>query len=188
MLLVPRQLLRAGMTGSVPYCSGRFTPAQAYAASHPYQPPPATPSFASPLGGGAFTGVPVPGQASADSPTEPGSNAYQLVSRDENGTLHTIDIPDEVATDLGEVAAALLGRPDSASLEQERNVAQLGEVPTWSLADSVPIGGTAAVALIEHTWAAPLRDAIQQAGGTPLEETWLAPADLELVEGLMAER
>jgi hypothetical protein len=35
MLLVPRQLQRAGMTGSVPYYGGRFSPAQAYAASHP---------------------------------------------------------------------------------------------------------------------------------------------------------
>ncbi len=35
MLLVPRQLLRSGMTGSVPYYGGRFTPGQAYAASHP---------------------------------------------------------------------------------------------------------------------------------------------------------
>lgn len=35
MLLVPRQLERAGMTGNVPYYGGRFTPAQAYAASHP---------------------------------------------------------------------------------------------------------------------------------------------------------
>ena len=39
MLLVPRQLLRAGMTGNVPYYGGRFTPAQAYAASHPSAPP-----------------------------------------------------------------------------------------------------------------------------------------------------
>ena len=35
MLLVPRQLRRAGLTGDVPYYGGRFTPAQAYAASHP---------------------------------------------------------------------------------------------------------------------------------------------------------
>ena len=35
MILVPRQLARAGMTGDVPYYGGRFTPAQAYAASHP---------------------------------------------------------------------------------------------------------------------------------------------------------
>jgi hypothetical protein len=35
MLLVPRQLQRAGMTGAVPYYGGRFSPAQAYAAAHP---------------------------------------------------------------------------------------------------------------------------------------------------------
>jgi hypothetical protein len=38
MLLVPRQLLRSGMTGNVAYYGGRFTPAQAYAASHPSAP------------------------------------------------------------------------------------------------------------------------------------------------------
>jgi len=42
MLLVPRQLVRAGMTGDVPYYGGRFSPTQAYAASHaPRRPPPA---------------------------------------------------------------------------------------------------------------------------------------------------
>ena len=43
MLLVPRQLQRAGMTGDVPYYGGRFTPAQAYAASHPRARPVAPP-------------------------------------------------------------------------------------------------------------------------------------------------
>ena len=48
MLLVPRQLQRAGMTGDLPYYGGRFTPAQAYAASHPrarpVAPPPPAPA------------------------------------------------------------------------------------------------------------------------------------------------
>jgi len=35
MRLVPRQLQRAGMTGTVPYYGGRLAPAQAYAAAHP---------------------------------------------------------------------------------------------------------------------------------------------------------
>ena len=39
MLLVPRQLQRVGMTGDVPYYGGRFTPAQAYAVSHPHHAP-----------------------------------------------------------------------------------------------------------------------------------------------------
>lgn len=42
MLLAPRQLRRSGMTGNVPYYGGRFTPAQAYAASHPTWRPPAS--------------------------------------------------------------------------------------------------------------------------------------------------
>jgi hypothetical protein len=43
MILVPRQLMRSGMTGDVPYYGGRFTPAQAYAASHPRPQPPVPP-------------------------------------------------------------------------------------------------------------------------------------------------
>ncbi len=46
MLLVPRQLLRSGMTGSVPYYGGRFTPAQAWAAAHPTAPPMGSPAGA----------------------------------------------------------------------------------------------------------------------------------------------
>ena len=58
MLLVPRQLRRVGMTGHVPYYGGRFTPVQAYGASHPTAPPP---RFADPLtAGGAFVRAPVP--------------------------------------------------------------------------------------------------------------------------------
>ena len=58
MLLVPRQLRRAGMTGNVPYYGGRLTPAQAYAASHPTAPPP---GFADPMtSGGAFVRAAVP--------------------------------------------------------------------------------------------------------------------------------
>lgn len=60
MLLVPKQLQRVGMTGSVPYYGGRFTPAQAYAASHPSAPPS---TFADPMTtGGAFVRAPVPAQ------------------------------------------------------------------------------------------------------------------------------
>jgi hypothetical protein len=51
MLLVPRQLRRAGMTGDVPYYGGRFTLAQAYAAAHPR---PERPAQASPTGTGAM--------------------------------------------------------------------------------------------------------------------------------------
>ena len=47
MRLVPRQLQRVGMTGEVPYYGGRFTPAQAYAISHPKRPPVTAPTTTS---------------------------------------------------------------------------------------------------------------------------------------------
>ena len=71
MILVPRQLARAGMTGNVPYYGGRFTPAQAYAASHPRQAavrPPAPPPAPSP----------VPAPAPPPSPPSPEQQAAQL--------------------------------------------------------------------------------------------------------------
>jgi hypothetical protein len=52
MLLVPRQLQRAGMTGDVPYYGGRLTPAHIDAITHPApqslppQAPPETPTQA----------------------------------------------------------------------------------------------------------------------------------------------
>ncbi len=46
MILVPRQLQRAGMTGRVPYYGGRLTPAHIYSLQHPNEPLP--PSLAQP--------------------------------------------------------------------------------------------------------------------------------------------
>jgi hypothetical protein len=70
MLLVPKQLQRVGMTGNVPYYGGRFSPAQAYAASHPTAPPP---SFADPMtAGGAFVRAPVPTAGQSAGPASAG--------------------------------------------------------------------------------------------------------------------
>ena len=35
----------------------------------------------------------------------------------------------------------------------------------WYLADEIPPGTSAGIALLEHRWAIPLRDAIERAGG-----------------------
>ena len=61
MRLAPRQLLRAGMTGNVPYYGGRLTPAQAYAASHPPPPPSPPPSPAAAPAPALAPGPPVAG-------------------------------------------------------------------------------------------------------------------------------
>jgi hypothetical protein len=110
-----------------------------------------------------------------------------LVSRGPDGALETLAAPAELGTELGGLAAALLGRPADASGEAEATGDQ-PEEGAWSLADAVPAGSAAAVALIEHIWAAPLTEALRRAGGSALDETWLAPADVAELESLIARR
>jgi Family of unknown function (DUF6325) len=108
-----------------------------------------------------------------------------LVSRSEDGTLETLELPEAAAADLGGLAVDVLGRLDDASAAE---TSEIDTVAMWSLADAIPVGDTAAVALIEHVWAAPLSAAIQRAGGTLLEETWLAREDRERLETLTTQR
>jgi uncharacterized membrane protein len=72
----------------------------------------------------------------------------------------------------GESGAALAAAPggNNGSLQSSEDV--------WFLADAVPLGTAAAVALIEHRWAIGLRDAIVSAGGHDLVDHWVHPDDL----------
>jgi uncharacterized membrane protein len=110
-----------------------------------------------------------------------------VVSRTAEGAFETLALPETVEADLGDLAAGVLGLPED-SADAEARVTENDAASAWSLADAIPVGSTAAVALIEHTWADPLSAAIQRAGGTLLEETWLAREDRELLEALIAER
>jgi hypothetical protein len=110
-----------------------------------------------------------------------------VVSRGEDGTLETLEAPEATPSDFGELAAAVLSQPQDAPTGQT-DLADLDAAAVWSLADAIPAGGTAAVALIEHVWAGPLSAAIQGAGGSLLEETWLARPEVELLDTLMARQ
>jgi hypothetical protein len=105
-----------------------------------------------------------------------------LVTRAADGTFETVDVAD----DDPEALPVLLGHSDETGDDREDARGDDSDTlhgPVWSLADSVPAGTTAAVALIEHVWAAPLRDAIRRTGGVPLDEIWLAEADLQRLAG-----
>ncbi|WP_395656295.1 hypothetical protein [Nocardioides sp.] len=91
-----------------------------------------------------------------------------LVHRDDDGSFDTLPPPVGFDPELGSLAAELLGGGDGAEVDGD----------TWSLADAVPPGGVAAVALLEHLWAEPLVGAIRGAGGRTLAETWIAAEDL----------
>lgn len=111
-----------------------------------------------------------------------------LVTRNDDGTFETVEGPAGLAAGSGELATALLGASNGEPSDVGGENADPSTLSTWSLADSVPTGATAAVALLEHLWAAPLRDAVQRVGGRPLEETWLAPDDLQVLEQLITEQ
>ena len=101
-----------------------------------------------------------------------------LVCRGDDGTFETLEAPPWMPAGLGELAAAVIGGPAGDALSGDADAVNDS---LWSLAEAVPPGTTAAVALLEHSWAGPPRDAIRRAGGRPLEETWLDPADVELL-------
>jgi hypothetical protein len=54
----------------------------------------------------------------------------------------------------------------------------------WDVLDDIPNDSAAALLLIEHHWAVPLRDAIARAGGMRLSDGFISPLDLVAI-GLM---
>lgn len=104
-----------------------------------------------------------------------------LVTRSDDGTFEILPPPWD-APGTGELTAGIVG----GAVEDDAAPSSEPEGPQWSLADAVPVGATAAIALIEHLWAGPLSDAIRRAGGTALDETWLGPQDLERLNLLTA--
>ncbi len=132
-----------------------------------------------------------------DRPTFSGEVMAELDRLREAGTARLLDVllvdeartarwrrslaPAGARSDMGTLVAGVLGAsdPDVPSPSEPE------EGSTWSLADAIPPGTFAAVALIEHLWATPLREAIARAGGTALEETWLHREDVERIEQLM---
>jgi uncharacterized membrane protein len=113
------------------------------------------------------------------------------VAKDSDGDVLSIevsDLSDQEAAEFGALAGALVGLGmdgeegaeagaiAGADAAADGNV--LGDEVMWSVADAIPADSTAAVALIEHRWAIPLRDAIRHAGGVTIADTWVHPEDL----------
>jgi uncharacterized membrane protein len=123
------------------------------------------------------------------------------VRKDESGEVTTLEMSDlsaEESAQLGAFAGALIGL--GAAGEEGAEIGALAgaaaaedgvkilEDEVWYVADAIPPGTSAAVAILEHRWAIPLRDAIEGAGGRALADAWLHPSDLvELGAHLPAE-
>jgi uncharacterized membrane protein len=76
----------------------------------------------------------------------------------------------------GEVGAAAGAQYGAAAAEE--GVAVLGDAGTWDVLADIPPDTAAALILIEHHWAVPLRDAIARAGGFRLADGFISPLDL----------
>jgi uncharacterized membrane protein len=121
-----------------------------------------------------------------------------FVKKDANGELEILQHSDlnlDEAHEFGAVVGALVGF--GAGGEEEATTAAIAganemddghffdESEVWYLADAIPEGMATAVALIEHRWAIPLRDAIARAGGHALADEWIHAKDLVAI-GLAA--
>lgn len=103
-----------------------------------------------------------------------GAIEAELLRLEQAGTLRVLDIlvvaknhegEIEVLRSQGEIAQMLLG--DEPSEPRELTADE------WAVADAVEPGGAAAIAVLEHTWAIPLREAIQGAGGHHVVTEWV---------------
>ncbi len=112
-----------------------------------------------------------------------------VVHHNEDGTIEKVELADhEELAELGAIAGALIGFGAAGEEGAEAGAeagAELGDedelyddAEVWYIADSIPPGTTAAIVILEHRWAIPLRNAIADAGGFALADRWLHPQDL----------
>jgi uncharacterized membrane protein len=114
-----------------------------------------------------------------------------VVMKNEDGSVDAVkgsDLTTDEAMEFGALAGALIGLGMGgeegleagalAGAEATESGHIIEDAEIWYLADAIPPGTTAAIALLEHRWAIPLRDAIADAGGMALADEWLHPADL----------
>jgi uncharacterized membrane protein len=82
----------------------------------------------------------------------------------------------EVGLEAGEAGENLLSL-DSLGLDEE----------AWDVLEDIPPDTAAALVLLEHRWAVPLRDAVMRAGGFRIGDGFVSPLDLVALGLLAAE-
>jgi hypothetical protein len=122
------------------------------------------------------------------------------VYKDVNGELeveHLSNLTEQEAIELGSKIGALIGlgiegeegAEAGAAAGAEQAAAEginiFGDPDEWDVLEDIPNDSAAALILIEHHWAVPLRDAIARAGGFRLSDGFISPLDLVDI-GLMS--
>jgi uncharacterized membrane protein len=123
------------------------------------------------------------------------------VYKDAAGELeveHLSNLSTEEAVELGSKIGALIGlgiegedgveAGAAAGAEAAaEGISVFSEEEAWDVLEDIPNNSAAALVLIEHHWAVPLRDAIVRAGGFRLSDGFISPLDLVEIGLLSAE-
>ncbi len=122
------------------------------------------------------------------------------VYKDANGELeteHLSNLTEQEAIELGSKIGALIGlgvegeegMEAGALAGAEEAAAEginvFGDADAWDVLEDIPNDSAAALILLEHHWAVPLRDAIARAGGFRISDGFISPLDLVAI-GLMS--
>ena len=114
------------------------------------------------------------------------------VHKDTDGSievLHLSNITDDEAVELGTKIGALIGLGIEGEEGMEKG-AEAGaaaaaegleffdDEEAWDVLEDIPNDSAAALVLLEHRWAIPLRDAIADAGGYRVGDAFISPLDL----------
>jgi len=114
-----------------------------------------------------------------------------VVQKSGSGSIEALrwsDLSIDEAEDFGATVGALLGLGLAgeegaeagaiAGFEAGSDGHVIDDAQVWDVADAIPDGSAAAIALIEHVWAKPLRGAIARAGGVVVSGEFVHPLDL----------
>ena len=123
------------------------------------------------------------------------------VHKDDAGEIevaHLSNLTDEEAVEFGTVVGALIGLgiegeegleagAEAGAQAAADGVEVFSDEEAWDVLEQIPNGSAAAVILLEHTWAIPLRDAIAEAGGYRIDDGFISPLDLVALGMVSAE-
>ena len=124
------------------------------------------------------------------------------VYKDPDGELeveHLSNLTEDEAIELGTKIGALIGLgiageegaeagAEAGAEEAEADGINIfGDAEEWDVLEDIPNDSAAALILLEHHWAVPLRDAIARAGGFRISDGFISPLDLVGIGLLTAE-
>ena len=124
------------------------------------------------------------------------------VFKDARGEIeveHLSNLTREEAVEVGSVVAGLVGlgiageegleagAEAGAEAAAEGGFQVFSDEEAWDVVADIPNDSAAALILLEHHWAVPLRDAVVRAGGVRLGDAFISPLDLVEVGLIAAE-